>query len=109
MQCNILLPESSFITLRDGLCSSRRWILVGFVSLSQHLIKLATLYFLGCKTQLDGNGLRVFAAFSSFTLRKRGRVTRAPAPAFTAVLQPQEPEVGKPKPVRGRLAPAAGS
>lgn len=49
------------------------------MSLSQHLMKLATLYFLDCKTQLDGNGLRVFAAFFWFTLWKRGGVTRAPA------------------------------
>lgn len=60
MQCNILLPESSFLILRDGLCYSQRWILVGIVSLPQHLIKWAILYFLDCKTQLQGNGLRVF-------------------------------------------------
>ena len=48
-----LLPESSFITLRDGLCSSQRWISVGFASLSRHFIKGAILYFIDCKIQLE--------------------------------------------------------
>lgn len=69
MQCNILLPESSFITMRDGLSSSRRWILEGFVSLSQLLIKWSILYFLDRKRRLKGNGLGVFTIlFSGHTL-----------------------------------------
>lgn len=51
--------------MRDGLSSSWRWILEGFVSLSQHLIKRGILYFLDHKTRLKGNGLRVFTVFFS--------------------------------------------
>lgn len=52
MQCCVLLPESSFLTLKDGLCSPPEMDLSEFCETSQQLVKWAILYFPGCKTQM---------------------------------------------------------
>lgn len=54
-------------------------------------MKLATLYFLDCKTQLHGNGLGAFTAFFWFPLWKCGGATQAPPCTVTVGLGPQEP------------------
>lgn len=48
----LCFTESSFLTLKDGLCSPPEMDLSEFCETSQQLVKWAILYFPGCKTPM---------------------------------------------------------
>lgn len=94
MQCCVLLPESSFLTLKDGLCSPPEMDPSRFCETSQHLVKWAILHFPDCKTQMkEMVTVSSLSVFGSHLGREGGRATLISAPYIDFVAGATETRV----------------